>query len=219
MIGPSGVLATIGVLATAGLVAGLAHLFGLSWPMSMLLGAIVSSTDAAAVFSVLTASGTRLRRRVGLTLEVESGINDPMAVILTTAITASMVSGVALSVSHVAFDVVVELAASMPPELKLRGGASKWILRQAVADAIPPLVLNRRKVGFDTPAESWMRGRHAGFVRETLLSSAARSRGFWDGGAVERALDNTGHPYWFDIVWKLLMIEVWAGVFLDGRRA
>ncbi len=110
VIGPSGVLATIGVLATAGLVAGLAHLFGLSWPMSMLLGAIVSSTDAAAVFSVLTASGTRLRRRVGLTLEVESGINDPMAVILTTAITASMVSGVALSVSHVAFDVVVELA-------------------------------------------------------------------------------------------------------------
>ena len=114
---------------------------------------------------------------------------------------------------------LVRFAFQTPPELKLRGGASKWILRQAVADAIPPLVLNRRKVGFDTPAESWMRGRHAGFVRETLLSSAARSRGFWDGGAVERALDNTGHPYWFDIVWKLLMIEVWAGVFLDGRRA
>ena len=114
---------------------------------------------------------------------------------------------------------LVRFAFQTPRELKLRGGASKWILRQAVADAIPPLVLNRRKVGFDTPAERWMRGPHAGFVRETLLSSAARSRGFWDGVAVERVLDNTAHPYWFDIVWKLLAIEVWASVFLDGRPA
>jgi cell volume regulation protein A len=109
VLGPSALLATIGVLATAGLVAVAAHLFGLSWPMSMLLGAIVSSTDAAAVFSVLSASGTRLRRKVGLTLEVESGLNDPMAVILTTAITASMASGVALSIAGVLYDVVFEL--------------------------------------------------------------------------------------------------------------
>ena len=114
---------------------------------------------------------------------------------------------------------LVRFAFRTPQGLKLRGGASKWILRQAVADAIPPIVLNRRKVGFDTPAERWMRGPHAGFVRETLLSSGARSRGFWDGAAIERALENTAHPYWFDIVWKLLAIEVWAGVFLDGKPA
>ncbi|MDB4912554.1 MAG: sodium/hydrogen exchanger [Gemmatimonadetes bacterium] len=67
---PSAVLATVGVLATAGLVAVVAHAFGLAWPMAFLLGSIVSSTDAAAVFSVLTATGTRLRQRVGRTLEV-----------------------------------------------------------------------------------------------------------------------------------------------------
>jgi cell volume regulation protein A len=88
---PSVLLATVGVLFIAAIVGGAAHLLGLSWPLSMLLGAIVSSTDAAAVFAMLNASGTRLRKRVGLTLEVESGLNDPMAVILTSVLTAALV--------------------------------------------------------------------------------------------------------------------------------
>ena len=62
------------------------------------------------------------------------------------------------------------------PDMKLRGGASKWILRQAVSGILPPLVLNRRKVGFDTPALRWMTDLHPGFVRETLLSTRARQR-------------------------------------------
>ncbi len=88
---PSLLLATLGVVAVAALVGAGAHQLGVAWPLAMLLGAIVSSTDAAAVFSTLNASGTRLRKRVGLTLEVESGINDPMAVILTTVLTGAVV--------------------------------------------------------------------------------------------------------------------------------
>jgi potassium/hydrogen antiporter len=110
VLAPATMLATAGVVATAGLVAVAAHLFGLSWSMAMLLGAIVSSTDAAAVFSVLGASGTRLRPRVGLTLELESGLNDPMAVILTMAITAGIASGATPSVAAVTLDVLRELA-------------------------------------------------------------------------------------------------------------
>ncbi len=106
---PASVLATVGVLATAGLVAALAHAIGSSWPVALLLGAIVSSTDAAAVFSVLAASGTRLRERVGLTLEVESGLNDPMAIMLTTALTAALVSGVAVDPVTLAGRVVMEM--------------------------------------------------------------------------------------------------------------
>src|SRR4051812_15964272 len=110
VLAPATLLATVGVLATAGLVAVVAHAIGLSWTMALLLGGIVSSTDAAAVFSVLTASGTRLRERVGMTLEVESGLNDPMAVILTTALTAALTSGHMVKPATLAIAVARELA-------------------------------------------------------------------------------------------------------------
>jgi len=87
---PAGVLATVGVMGVAGLTALGAHALGMSWGEAMLVGAIVSSTDAAAVFSLL--EGVPLRRRVGLTLEAESGLNDPVAVILTVA-TAGNLAG------------------------------------------------------------------------------------------------------------------------------
>jgi len=89
-LAPAATLATAGVAGTAALVAVAAHLFGMSWPAAWLLGAVVSSTDAAAVFSVLRSSGIQLKMRVGATLEIESGLNDPMAVLLTTVLTQNL---------------------------------------------------------------------------------------------------------------------------------
>lgn len=84
---PAALLSTVGVVVSALLTGVAAHvLFDLGWLEATLLGAVVSSTDAAAVFSTLRF--THIRRRVARTLEAESGGNDPMAVALTIGLIA-----------------------------------------------------------------------------------------------------------------------------------
>lgn len=90
---PALLLATVGVLLTAGLTALFARAIGLSWTEAILLGAVVSSTDAATVFAVMRGSRLALQRRVGITLELESGLNDAVAVLLTVGATQAVASG------------------------------------------------------------------------------------------------------------------------------
>ncbi|WP_407177373.1 potassium/proton antiporter [Bradyrhizobium sp. STM 3562] len=84
VLAPSMMLATLGVLLTALITAPVAkYALDLNWAEGLLVGAVVASTDAAAVFLLVHAQGLRLRPRVGATLEAESGSNDPFAVFLT----------------------------------------------------------------------------------------------------------------------------------------
>jgi potassium/hydrogen antiporter len=91
---PSVTLATIGVLLTAALIAPIAKLaLDLSWLEALLVGAVVASTDAAAVFLLIHSRGLRLRPRVAGTLEVESGTNDPFAVFMTIVLVQILMLG------------------------------------------------------------------------------------------------------------------------------
>jgi cell volume regulation protein A len=81
---PAASLATIGVLLTAVLVGSFIHIvLNIPLPLGILIGSIISSTDAAAVFSILRAKNLKIKEKTQALLELESGSNDPMAVFLT----------------------------------------------------------------------------------------------------------------------------------------
>ena len=100
VLGPGVVLSTIAVVLTAVIMGVAATLFlGLPWLHGLLLGAIVSSTDAAAVFSAMRSRGIGLKRRLRRILELESGSNDPVAIFLTIGIITLIVQPSASAVS------------------------------------------------------------------------------------------------------------------------
>jgi len=160
VLAPSMVLATIGVLLTAAITAPAAkYALDLNWTEALLVGAVVASTDAAAVFLLVHAQGLRLRPRVGATLEAESGSNDPFAVFLTLMLVEF------ISVGHsTAGHVLMELA------------------REAVLGAIVGVVGGRIMV-IALNRVALPQGLHAPFVTTTALvifgvAQLAHSSGF-----------------------------------------
>jgi potassium/hydrogen antiporter len=146
VLAPAGLLATIGVLVTAALTAPVAvWLLDLSWPEALLVGAVMASTDAAAVFFLLHAKGLRLRPRVSATLEVESGINDPFAIFLTIILVEILLAGYKGWVDIIRF-LVLEA---------VMGGVIGWVGGRAMV-----LVLNRLELP---------QGLHAPFVATGAL--------------------------------------------------
>jgi cell volume regulation protein A len=94
--GPAVLLASVGVVLSAVIVGAAAVLLlGFSWTEGLLLGSILGSTDAAAVFAAFRGRGSTLPERLRATLEVESGLNDPIAIFLVVALTAMLAGGAA----------------------------------------------------------------------------------------------------------------------------
>ena len=146
VLAPAGLLATVGVLITAALTAPVAvWALQLNWSEGLLVGAVMASTDAAAVFFLLHAKGLRLRPRVSATLEVESGINDPFAIFLTIVLVEILFSG-----SKPWSDIAALLA-----EKAIIGGFLGWVGGRAMV-----LVLNRLVLP---------QGMHAPFVATGAL--------------------------------------------------
>jgi asparagine synthase (glutamine-hydrolysing) len=116
--------------------------------------------------------------------------------------------------------VLVEFAATVPPELHLRGGRMKDLLKRAVADRVPASVIDRPKQGFAVPLDAWFRGPLGGVLREILLSEVTASRGIVDTSAVERiiGLHDRGRDYALQL-FTLVSLELWCRTFLDRAVA
>lgn len=129
VLAPGLVLASVGVVVSAGLTAAFyALVFDRPIQEGVLLGAIVSSTDAAAVFGVLRTTGIRLRGRIQPLLELESGSNDPVAIYLTVAATGAL-AGPAPALGSVVLGMGVQLAIGLA--VGVAGGrALAWSVRR-----------------------------------------------------------------------------------------
>lgn len=169
---PALILATLGVALVAAFIALFARWLGLPWSEAVLLGAVVSSTDAAAVFALLRGSGLRLQSRVGSTIELESGVNDPMAVILTVAATQYFL-GRAPNAAKLALDVPIQLAVGLAAGLAA-GYAARWLLahvRLSTAGLYPVLTLGLGLVTFGAATLAQGSGFLAVFVAAVVLGN------------------------------------------------
>jgi asparagine synthase (glutamine-hydrolysing) len=112
---------------------------------------------------------------------------------------------------------LVELAARMPPRLKLRGLKRKYILKRAAESMLPREVVWRRKAGFGAPIRAWLRGPLRPLVDELLSEDVVRARGLFRPGEVRRVVESnlSGREDFNLQVLQLLTLEMWQREFLD----
>lgn len=115
---------------------------------------------------------------------------------------------------------VVELGVSLPASMRVSSKGTKLILKDIARDLVPAHLLDRPKMGFGIPRAAWLRGPLRELVRDTLSPESMAQRGWFSGSAVQRIL--IAHDQGEDrdnIIWPLLMVELWARNWLDNAKA
>jgi asparagine synthase (glutamine-hydrolysing) len=114
---------------------------------------------------------------------------------------------------------VLEFAARLPRNQKVRGWGMKYLLKKALEKHVPREILDRRKEGFPNPSVSWLRHDLKDIVADTLLDSKSISRGYFRKEAVEKLIkgDSPSTPYTAEI-FSLLVLELWHRAFVDPQE-
>jgi asparagine synthase (glutamine-hydrolysing) len=116
---------------------------------------------------------------------------------------------------------LVEFTGTLPPEFKVRGLEKRYLFKRAFRGLLPKETLAKHKHGFGVPTSDWLRS-HRGIremARDVLLEGRTGERGYFQRGVYERlfeqlAADST--PFYGDILWTLLMLELWHRRHVDG---
>jgi asparagine synthase (glutamine-hydrolysing) len=114
---------------------------------------------------------------------------------------------------------VLEFAARLPRNQKVRGWKMKYLLKKALAKHVPSEILNRRKAGFPVPYGTWLKNDLKGLVRDTLLDPKSISRGYFKKAAVEDLMKRNSESSGYDKeIFSLVVLELWHRTFLDQRE-
>ena len=114
---------------------------------------------------------------------------------------------------------LVQLAASMPAAIKVRGGRLKHVMKESLADLLPADILDRKKRGFGTPMGAWLKQELAPMQRHLMAPSVIESRGLFRLPAVERLMADhaLSRVDGTDALLALMNLEIWSRVYLDRR--
>ena len=114
---------------------------------------------------------------------------------------------------------LVEFAATIPPQFRLRDGETKSIFKRAMRGILPDGIIDRPKHGFAVPLGAWFRGRLGNFARELLLPMGSPRQEVFDHGYVAQLLDMHERGRDFNLqLWTLISFELWCRRFLDAPR-
>jgi len=115
--------------------------------------------------------------------------------------------------------VLVEFASRIPQRHLIKGLAGKRILKKGVEDLLPHSILYRPKLGFPTPWSSWLAGPQLNVIQDMLLEPRTLNRGLFKRAAVERLFNEHRAHYrdHYDRIWRLLNLELWHRVCLEGE--
>ena len=113
--------------------------------------------------------------------------------------------------------VLTEQVVAYPSHFKMREGVSKYLLKKLARKYLPADIVDRRKQGFGVPLEYWFTGEFHDCIRDTLLSSSARARPFFNAQVTESLVNRhaAGEKPLSAVIWNLLVLETWFQLYLD----
>lgn len=115
--------------------------------------------------------------------------------------------------------VLVEFAAKLAPEMKIRNGVSKYLLKRFAEKVLPHEIVYRKKQGFGVPLEYWFKGSLREYVHDVLFDSRARARGIFQPRAIEALVRRyeLGQVELANAIWILIVLETWFRLYLDDK--
>ena len=113
---------------------------------------------------------------------------------------------------------VMEFAASLPAGMKYRDGNKKYLLKRAFENSLPAAIVDRPKMGFGVPLAAWLRTTLRDRLLDSILSSRAANRGYFQPEEARRILEGflAGTDDHVNLLWYMLMLELWHQRFIDG---